>query len=112
MRNEQGSVSYTHLRAHETSLHLVCRLLLEKNFFLILRRPPGSTHCISSAASDVYKRQETDILSALRNGKEIAPLIQQSILKKHAKRAGIESFESEEGKEIFSQNRSMTTIGG
>ena len=22
--------SYTHLRAHETSLHLVCRLLLEK----------------------------------------------------------------------------------
>ena len=24
-------VSYTHLRAHETSLHLVCRLLLEKN---------------------------------------------------------------------------------
>ena len=27
------TVSYTHLRAHETSLHLVCRLLLEKNFF-------------------------------------------------------------------------------
>ena len=25
-----GSVSYTHLRAHETSEHLVCRLLLEK----------------------------------------------------------------------------------
>ena len=25
-------VSYTHLRAHETSLHLVCRLLLEKKF--------------------------------------------------------------------------------
>ena len=27
------SVSYTHLRAHETSLHLVCRLRLEKIFF-------------------------------------------------------------------------------
>ena len=27
----RGPVSYTHLRAHETSLHLVCRLLLEKN---------------------------------------------------------------------------------
>ena len=26
-------VSYTHLRAHETVLDLVCRLLLEKNFF-------------------------------------------------------------------------------
>ena len=25
-----ATVSYTHLRAHETSLHLVCRLLLEK----------------------------------------------------------------------------------
>ena len=32
---EQGEapVSYTHLRAHETTLHLVCRLLLEKIFF-------------------------------------------------------------------------------
>ena len=26
-------VSYTHLRAHETVLDLVCRLLLEKKFF-------------------------------------------------------------------------------
>ena len=25
-----GSVSYTHLRAHETDSYLVCRLLLEK----------------------------------------------------------------------------------
>ena len=24
----------------------------------MIRRPPRSTHCISSAASDVYKRQE------------------------------------------------------
>ena len=29
--NSLETVSYTHLRAHETSLHLVCRLLLEKN---------------------------------------------------------------------------------
>ena len=28
--NSLGSVSYTHLRAHETPEHLVCRLLLEK----------------------------------------------------------------------------------
>src|SRR5674476_1526300 len=27
---ENGSVSYTHLRAHETGRNLVCRLLLEK----------------------------------------------------------------------------------
>ena len=57
MRICHMSVSYTHLRAHETSLHLVCRLLLEKKIFLMIRRPPRSTHCISSAASDVYKRQ-------------------------------------------------------
>ena len=30
MANELGAVSYTHLRAHETVLDLVCRLLLEK----------------------------------------------------------------------------------
>ena len=30
-------VSYTHLRAHETSAHLVCRLLLEKKNFLLAK---------------------------------------------------------------------------
>src|SRR5678816_107799 len=29
-RSGFGTVSYTHLRAHETPEHLVCRLLLEK----------------------------------------------------------------------------------
>eukprot|EP00658_Telonema_sp_P-2_P085919 TRINITY_DN9905_c0_g1_i5.p2 TRINITY_DN9905_c0_g1~~TRINITY_DN9905_c0_g1_i5.p2 ORF type:complete len:110 (-),score=28.42 TRINITY_DN9905_c0_g1_i5:70-399(-) len=28
--HDHGAVSYTHLRAHETPEHLVCRLLLEK----------------------------------------------------------------------------------
>ena len=51
-------VSYTHLRAHETDSYLVCRLMLEKIFFLMIRRPPRSTLSSSSAASDVYKRQE------------------------------------------------------
>ena len=30
IENETEAVSYTHLRAHETVLDLVCRLLLEK----------------------------------------------------------------------------------
>ena len=30
-----NSVSYTHLRAHETSAHLVCRLLLEKKILQV-----------------------------------------------------------------------------
>ena len=51
-------VSYTHLRAHETLANLLCRLLLEKIFFLMIRRPPRSTLSSSSAASDVYKRQQ------------------------------------------------------
>src|SRR5678816_3936828 len=83
-------VSYTHLRAHETPEHLVCRLLLEKNneragkladatasglmalrpplivFFLMIRRPPRSTLDRSSAASDVYKRQVETIAGAGR----------------------------------------------
>ena len=33
-QRENGAVSYTHLRAHETVLELVCRLLLEK------KKPP------------------------------------------------------------------------
>ena len=33
------AVSYTHLRAHETPEHLVCRLLLEKK-----KRTPSSNH--------------------------------------------------------------------
>ena len=75
------TVSYTHLRAHETDSYLVCRLLLEKKkyavfclkkknsffffFFLMIRRQPRSTHCISSAASDVYKRQEQQFKHSL-----------------------------------------------
>ena len=31
IRGRFGAVSYTHLRAHETVLDIVCRLLLEKN---------------------------------------------------------------------------------
>ena len=32
-KKSMDPVSYTHLRAHETKANLVCRLLLEKNFF-------------------------------------------------------------------------------
>ena len=35
-RHRTDAVSYTHLRAHETVLDLVCRLLLEKKKQLIL----------------------------------------------------------------------------
>ena len=35
LSQEQATVSYTHLRAHETVLDLVCRLLLEKKKYKI-----------------------------------------------------------------------------
>eukprot|EP00831_Metopus_contortus_P081750 TRINITY_DN8672_c0_g1_i5.p1 TRINITY_DN8672_c0_g1~~TRINITY_DN8672_c0_g1_i5.p1 ORF type:complete len:130 (+),score=13.43 TRINITY_DN8672_c0_g1_i5:130-519(+) len=38
-RESDSPVSYTHLRAHETSLHLVCRLLLEKKKKKISQKP-------------------------------------------------------------------------
>ena len=31
----------------------------------MIRRPPRSTHCISSAASDVYKRQVIDLMTLI-----------------------------------------------
>ena len=37
-------VSYTHLRAHETPEHLVCRLLLEKNNTQLHRRLSHHTY--------------------------------------------------------------------
>jgi len=36
-RERERSLSYTSLRAHETELHLVCRLLLEKKNILIVQ---------------------------------------------------------------------------
>ena len=44
-----GSVSYTHLRAHETDSYLVCRLLLEKK--KILNTSPSPRERVSTPAS-------------------------------------------------------------
>ena len=39
-----GPVSYTHLRAHETVLDLVCRLLLEKKKSADVQQPIDTPH--------------------------------------------------------------------
>ena len=41
------AVSYTHLRAHETVLDLVCRLLLEK-------KKPSQIHILYAIIADTY----------------------------------------------------------
>eukprot|EP00825_Cyclidium_porcatum_P020635 TRINITY_DN232_c0_g1_i10.p3 TRINITY_DN232_c0_g1~~TRINITY_DN232_c0_g1_i10.p3 ORF type:complete len:104 (+),score=37.71 TRINITY_DN232_c0_g1_i10:2-313(+) len=48
-------------------------------FFLMIRRPPRSTHCISSAASDVYKRQTQNQLKFLRLMVLISFMIEQRL---------------------------------
>ena len=50
-------VSYTHLRAHETVLDLVCRLLLEKkNTTPIYNKNPIHAQHIHSNEHQMYKR--------------------------------------------------------
>ena len=57
-------VSYTHLRAHETSQDLVCRLLLEKK--------KGVLHCMASARGPRMQGTEHDIAFVLALGCAIA----------------------------------------
>lgn len=60
----------------------------------------------------LFSETETDLLSALRNGKDVVPLIHQSIRSKAEKLGGQFSgnFELLQPENI--QNRSMITIGG
>ncbi len=59
----------------------------------------------------LFSSKETDLLTALRNGEDIVPLIHQSIKNKHFSRGGIEAFTNEH-LQSFEQNRNMTAIGG
>jgi cyclic pyranopterin phosphate synthase len=60
----------------------------------------------------LFSKDETDLLTALRNGKEIVPLIQQSIRSKAKELGGqfTTDFEHLHAEDIH--NRSMITIGG
>ncbi|MBD0353366.1 MAG: GTP 3',8-cyclase MoaA [Flavisolibacter sp.] len=60
----------------------------------------------------LFSRQETDLLTALRNGEDVLPLIHQSILGKARQLGGqlTTDFEHLHAEDI--QNRSMITIGG
>ena len=60
----------------------------------------------------LFSNDETDLLSSLRQGDDIVPLMLGSIQNKKKERAGITSFNNLESEEIFLKNRSMTTIGG
>ncbi len=59
----------------------------------------------------LFSKGETDLLTALRNGEDVLPLIQQNILSK-AKALGGQFSGLEDVKVAALENRSMITIGG
>ncbi len=60
----------------------------------------------------LFSGTETDLLTAMRNGKDVAPLILESVWNKKKKRGGMNSFEDLSNPSLNQKNRSMITIGG
>ena len=60
----------------------------------------------------LFSNKETDLLTPLRKGAPLQPLIQNAVAKKKAVRAGMASQEAFEDIDAHSKNRSMITIGG
>lgn len=62
----------------------------------------------------LFAREETDLLSALRNGDDIAPLIEANVLAKHAMLGGLPQFKPEKQEEVLHDlsARPMVSIGG
>ena len=60
LRSASASVSYTHLRAHETPEHLVCRLLLEKKKTYTYQQDI----CHNTASTHVIKGQHHKMTNA------------------------------------------------
>jgi cyclic pyranopterin phosphate synthase len=60
----------------------------------------------------LFTNKETDLLTPLRKGENINSLIQETVLKKKAVRAGLTTQKEFENLEKHAQNRSMIRIGG
>lgn len=60
----------------------------------------------------LFSNSETDLLTNLRAGKSILPLIHQNLSQKQAMRGGMDDDFKFQDPELFSQNRSMIAIGG
>lgn len=62
----------------------------------------------------LFSREETDLLSALRKGEDIAPLIESNVLAKHAMLGGLPQFKPESQEEVLHDlsSRPMVSIGG
>jgi cyclic pyranopterin phosphate synthase len=62
----------------------------------------------------LFAREEADLLSALRRGEDIAPLIEANVLAKHAMLGGLPPFKPEKQQEVLHDlsARPMVSIGG
>ncbi|MCH7524312.1 MAG: cyclic pyranopterin phosphate synthase MoaA, partial [Bacteroidetes bacterium] len=60
----------------------------------------------------LFSNDEADILSALRNGKDIKPIIIECIGRKYAERGGLKQFDKLNAKHDYERGRCMTAIGG
>ncbi len=62
----------------------------------------------------LFSRDETDLLSAMRRGEDIAPLIEANVLGKHAMLGGLPQFKPEKQEEVLHDlsDRPMVSIGG
>jgi cyclic pyranopterin phosphate synthase len=62
----------------------------------------------------LFAREETDLLSALSRGEDIAPLIEANVLAKHAMLGGLPPFKPEKQEEVLHDlsERPMVSIGG
>jgi len=62
----------------------------------------------------LFSREETDLLSALRRGEDLAPLIEGNVMAKHAMLGGLPQFKPESQEEVLHDlsERPMVSIGG
>lgn len=60
----------------------------------------------------LFSSSESDVLSALRSGKDITTVIQKAVQAKLKVRSGMNTLEKLKNPELHSKNRSMIAIGG
>ena len=60
----------------------------------------------------LFSSTESDLLTSLRAGKDIEPIIKKAVLAKFKVRGGMDTLEKLKDPKFHSQNRSMITIGG
>lgn len=60
----------------------------------------------------LFSATESDLLTSLREGRSIEPIVQKAVLGKFKIRGGMDTLEKLQKPDLHSKNRSMITIGG